>query len=226
MKIKALIWDFDGLIIDTEGAIFQSWQELYQFYGCQLPLERWLETIGTTEASFDPADELERQFGRQLDWDKIEPNRAQREAEFINKLAPLPGVEDMLHTAKAYGLKIGLASCSPCNWVAGNLTRLGLIEYFDCLITSEDVSHSKPDPEVFQAALAALGLKPDQAVVFEDSLNGVLAAKRAGLFTIAVPCALTYHLAFDKADLRLDSLAEMSFEELLDSIEQQPENMH
>jgi HAD superfamily hydrolase (TIGR01509 family) len=225
MKIQALIWDFDGLVIDTEGAIFQSWQELYQNYGCHLPLEQWIETIGTAEASFDPAVELERQLDRQLDWDRIEPGRAGREKELINQLPPLPGVEDMLYKASAHGLKIGLASCSSCAWITENLTRLGLLHYFDCLITSENVSHSKPDPQVFQAALSALDVSPEQAVVFEDSPNGILAAKRAGICAIAIPCPLTYNLNLDQADLRLASLADISFEALLESIEQQHENM-
>jgi len=224
MAIKGLIFDFDGLIIDTEESIFQSWQELYQAYGCDLPVQKWIKIIGTAEAIFDPAVELEQLVGRRLDWGTIEPLRRQREADLINDLLPLPGVPEILSDGKITGLKVGLASSSTCAWITSHLKRLGLIQYFDCLIASDDVQRTKPDPELFQSALAALALQPEQAVVFEDSPNGILAARRAGIFSVAVPGKLTRELPLDGADLRLNSLSDLPLRDLLDLIEMRQKN--
>jgi len=132
----------------------------------------------------------------------------------------LPGVDAILRAANAAGLQIGLASSSTCAWVTGHLTRLGIIQYFNCVLARDDVRRTKPDPELFLSALDCLGLQPDQAVVFEDSPNGILAARRAGIFAVAVPGELTRHLSIDNADLRLDSLADLPLEDLLKEVEQ------
>jgi HAD superfamily hydrolase (TIGR01509 family) len=218
--IKGLIFDFDGLILETEEPIFQSWQELYQSYGCELAFDDWTKIIGSADGPFDPVEELERQVGHALDWGAIEPERRRRELALIGNLKPLPGVAETLQAARRLGLKVALASSSPCAWVTGHLERLGLLQYFDCVMASDDVRITKPDPELFVVALAGLGLEAGQAVVFEDSPNGVLAARRAGLFTVAVPTRMTEMLPLEQADLRLSSLAELPLEELLRRVEQ------
>jgi beta-phosphoglucomutase-like phosphatase (HAD superfamily) len=127
----------------------------------------------------------------------------------------LPGVKDYLDDAKQLGLKLGLASSSSHNWVDGHLSRLGLISYFDCIKCSDDVKDVKPDPELYQSVLDALDLRADEGIVLEDSANGILAAKQAGLFCIVVPNPMTNHLSLDLADLRLTSLTELPLEKLL-----------
>lgn len=213
--IRAIIFDFDGLILDTEGPIYQSWQELFQEYGCRLSLSDWAKFIGTMEDTYDPFDDLEGQLGQPLDRRSLEPRRRQRELDLIANQAVLPGVEEHLRAARRLGLKIGLASSSSCDWVTGHLERLDLRHYFDCLKASDDVRRTKPDPELYQAVLAEFDLRPSEALVFEDSPNGVLAARRAGLFTVAVPNPLTRQLDLGEPDLVLSSLAEISLEELL-----------
>jgi beta-phosphoglucomutase-like phosphatase (HAD superfamily) len=131
--IKALVFDFDGLILETEGPVYQSWSDLYASYGLRLSLSAWLTTIGTQEADFDPARELERQVGKRLDWGQIEPQRKSQELALLRVKPPLPGVVDALAGARRMGLKIGLASSSSGSWVKGHLTRLGLLDYFDVL---------------------------------------------------------------------------------------------
>jgi HAD superfamily hydrolase (TIGR01509 family) len=215
MSIKGLIFDFDGLIVDTEGPIFQSWQELYQSYGFVLPQDKWAKTIGTAEPDYNPVRELDRLAGGPLDWATIEPARRERELGLIDGQPPRPGVPEILQAAKNRGLKVGLASSSTCAWVTGHLTRLNLIHYFDCILASDDVQRTKPNPELFLSALDCLELDADQAIVFEDSLNGILAAKRAGIFAVAVPIPLTRNLPLELADLCLDSLAELSLDEIL-----------
>lgn len=221
MKIQALIFDFDGLILDTEEPIFRSWQELYQSCQLDLSLESWADTIGRSEAEapFDPMLDLNQRLDGSLDWDEIGPRRRQRELDLIAAQPVLPGVDDYLKSARRLNLKIGLASSSDFRWVAGHLERLGLLDYFDCLRTSDDVLFTKPAPDLFLAALDCLGANPQEALVFEDSPNGILAARKAGIFCVAVPNRLTSLLDVGQADLRLNTLSDLPLEDLLTMVE-------
>jgi len=218
--IRALIFDFDGLILETEHPIYQSWRELYHSLGCEIPFDIWSDTIGRSEGSFDPFDELERQLGRNVDRVKLGPPRRQRELELIADQPILPGVEDYLRLGRELGLKIGLASSSSCAWVTGHLQRLDLTEFFDSILGSDDVTNTKPAPDLYLVSLEKLGMRPDQAVVFEDSPNGVAAAKAADIFTVAVPNVITRQLSLEQADLCLNSLADIPLNELLKRLNQ------
>ncbi len=212
--IRALIFDFDGLILDTEVPGFQAWQETYRAHGCDLPFAVWAQCIGTSEG-FNPYDYLEEQVGRRVDRETIASTIRHRCAEMLQDQPPLPGVQDYLTDAKRLNLQLAVASSSPRTWVAGHLTRLGLIEHFVSLTCADDVQRTKPDPALYQTAMQSLGVRADQAIALEDSPNGILAAKRAGLFCVVVPNALTRQLVLDHADMRLTSLADMPLEQLL-----------
>jgi HAD superfamily hydrolase (TIGR01509 family) len=217
--IKALIFDFDGLILETETPIFQSWQEIYQVYGCELMLEEWLANVGTAEEQFDPFTSLEQRSGQPIDRQQTLIRRQRRELELIEHQRVLPGVREYLESARRLGLRVGLASSSSCDWVVGHLERLGLIGYFDAIAASDDVALTKPDPALYRTAVEWLGVAPREAVAFEDSRNGLIAAKRAGLYCVVIPNALTHRLDLDDADIRLGSLEEMPLAELLASLE-------
>lgn len=216
--IQALIFDFDGLILDTEMPVYQSWQEVYKSYGCTLSFAEWSTTIGSTDGDFDPLSNLEDLIAKKLDHKTLDQKRIQRELELIAHQPILPGVTTYLEDAKKAGLKLGVASSSSCKWVNQHLARLDLIEYFDSIICKDDVKRTKPDPALFLKALSSLGIQADQAVVFEDSPNGILAAKRAGIFCVAVPNTLTAQLPIDQADVRLVSLADRHLTDLLSQI--------
>jgi len=216
MRIRGLIFDFDGLILETEGPIYQSWQEIYQSFGFHLELETWATIIGTTSTHFDPLDELESRLGRHLEnRQALTERQLAREGELISNQPIRPGVKEYLQDARRIGLKTGLASSSSCKWVTGHLKRLGLAGYFDCIRGSDDVPQVKPDPDLYLAVLAELDLQPEEAIAFEDSPNGILAAKKAGLFCVAIPNGLTSRLLLDHADLRLNSLDEVPLKDLL-----------
>ena len=212
--IRALIFDFDGLILDTEEPDYQSWQEIYQSYGCSLPMSEWARWIGTI-GTFDPYAYLEEQLGRPIDRAAIRARRRARLNELVAGKRVLPGVREYVHEAKRLGLQTCIASSSPRDWIVSHLGPLGLEPYFDHIRCGDDVAHTKPDPAVYRAALEALGVPAPQAIALEDSPNGVLAAVRAGLYCVAVPNALTRELDLSRADLQLGSLAELSLEELL-----------
>lgn len=218
--MRGLIFDFDGLILDTEMSDYVSWQEVYQEHGVELPLEKWASIVGGKGASdFDPYDYLEELINRKVDREAIWIKRRKDHLEHLETLPILPGVEETLADAKKMGLKLGVASSSPENWVIGHLTRLGLVKKFDVICTADDVENTKPDPALFLLAAKKLEVSPDEVIVFEDSPNGALGAKRAGMFAVAVPNPLTSQLDLSHADLILDSLGDISLEELIARVE-------
>jgi HAD superfamily hydrolase (TIGR01509 family) len=216
--IRAIIFDFDGLVLETEGPSYQSWEEVYQGFGQPLPFSAWSAIIGTTQGVFDPLLQLQKLVGEGVDWESVEAERQKKESALIESKPVLPGVEAYLSTARKLGLKTGLASSSSCQWVMGHLTRLGLLDYFDCIRASDDVGHVKPDPELYLAVLTGLEIRAEEAIAFEDSPNGIRSAKQAGLYCVAVPNSLTNQLDLSEADLQLNSLADMPLEQLLNLI--------
>jgi HAD superfamily hydrolase (TIGR01509 family) len=213
--IKTLIFDFDGLILETEMPAFQAWQEIYREYDCELPLDEWVACVGGTVEDFDPCKYLETMSGRSIERVAVEAKRRQRQLELVARQEALPGVENYLSEARRLGLKVGLASNSSRAWVMGHLRRLGLFDRFDCLKCGDEVTHSKPDPELYLAALETLDTPADQAIAFEDSPNGVRAARAAGIFSVAVPNVITRQLPLDHADLCLQSLASQSLTDVI-----------
>jgi HAD superfamily hydrolase (TIGR01509 family) len=216
--IRAIIFDFDGLILETEGPTYQSWVEVYQSFGYSLSFSTWSSMVGTTQSEFDPLLELQRLVKDSVDWDAVEYQRQISEKTLIEAQSILPGVQDYLNDARRLGLKIGLASTSSRQWVVGYLTRLRLLDYFDCICTSDDVQHIKPDPELYLSVLRGLEVNADEAFALEDSPPGIASAKAAGLFCVAVPNALTRRLVLTQADFQLHSLAEMPLEQLLKKV--------
>jgi HAD superfamily hydrolase (TIGR01509 family) len=213
--IRAVVFDFDGLILDTEGPEFQTWQEIYRAHGCALSLEAWATGLGTSADAFDPQAHLEAQLGCRLDRDAMQQWRRQRYGELVQAQAVLPGVREYIGQARRLGLQLGVASSSSRRWVVGHLTALGLSAHFDCIKCSDDVSRVKPDPALYQAVVQTFGLQPQQAIALEDSPNGIAAAKRAGLYCVAVPNPLTRQLSLAHADFVLNSLADLPLERLL-----------
>jgi HAD superfamily hydrolase (TIGR01509 family) len=213
--MQALIFDFDGTILDTESSEFQAWQEVYQRFEVELTLEYWLPFVGNNSTPFDPAGHLEKQLGEALDKYSLENRVWKRKQELNRALEPLPGVLDYLDAAEAMGLKLAVASSSRRDWVESHLARLGLLERFAVIRTREDVVLTKPDPALFLRAAEGLGVHPGQTIVLEDSLNGVRAAKLAGAFTVAIPNTLTRNLDLGQADLLLTSLGDLPLWELL-----------
>jgi len=215
--VKLVVFDFDGLILDTEVPVYEAWQEIYGEHGVTLAFEKWAQCIGTAD-TFDPCVDLQDALGRALDAAALRGRHRTRTDALIAAQAILPGVREYVDEARRLGLRLGVASSSDRRWVEGHLQRLGLRERFDVIRCADDVARVKPDPALYRAVLEATGVRAEEAVALEDSPNGVLAAKRAGLACVAVPNALTARLDLGHADLRLDSLADLSLPELLDRL--------
>ncbi|HLG75093.1 MAG TPA: HAD family hydrolase [Ktedonobacteraceae bacterium] len=218
--IQALIFDFDGLILDTEVSALRSWQEIYQEYNHELPLDQWVLRIGASAEMFDPCAHLASLVGQPVPCAEIEARRSQRHLDLIAQEVALPGIETMIAAAQRQALKVGLASSSPRSWVLRHLSRLGLHAHFDTIKCRDDVTRLKPYPDLYLAALEALEVRAEQAIALEDSPNGVTAAQRAGIFCVAVPNEVTGRLPLDHADLRLASLADLSLPQLIALVEE------
>ncbi|MBN2472044.1 MAG: HAD family hydrolase [Anaerolineae bacterium] len=210
--LQALIFDFDGLIMDTETPVLQSWQALYADYGQELPVSEWLKCIGAEYGpdTFDPFAYLEARVDGPLDWEALQARRRARELEIVAGLAPLPGVTALLDDAQAHGIRLAIGSSSPHKWVDAHLARLGLLDRFEVVICADDVAQVKPAPDLFLKAAGALDVPVSGAVVLEDSPHGIQAARTAGIFSVAVPNDLTHRLDFSQANMRVQSLAELS----------------
>ncbi len=217
--IRALIFDFDGLILDTEESEFQSWQEIFAEYNTHLPLDAWAVCIGSGEDVFDAYSYLETQIGRAVQREEIATRRRMRHQELLALKTVLPGVEAYIMDAKRLGLKLGVASSSSRAWVTGHLFRLGLLSYFDYVHCGDEVKHKKPDPELYLDVLKKFGITGEQAIVLEDSPNGIRAGQAAGIFSVAIPNVVTGQLPLEHADLRLVSMADMPLEKLIKLVE-------
>ena len=217
--LKALIFDFDGLILDTETPEVLVWQSIYEEHGFELPVHEWEKTVGGYGISkFDAAEHLSLLSLGQLDSISLR-SRYRKEADKIIHASPvLPGVISMIEQAKENGLKLAIGSSSPHSWVDTHAKRLEIFHHFDHVICSDDVApgRTKPNPDIYLKALEQLNVEKDAAVVFEDSLNGVLASRRAGIFVVAVPNPLTAKMGVT-GDITVSSLAELSLQELLKS---------
>lgn len=216
--IRALIFDFDGLILDTETPDLLSWQSVYRRHGQELSVHAWGQIVGGMGATaFDPVTHLESLLGGSLDRADLRRQVHEEGIALILRQGPLPGVRQYLDDARRLGLRLGIASSSPHDWVEGHLTRLRLLDRFAAVICREDVppGRTKPHPDLFLKALAALHARADEAIVFEDSPNGVRAARAAGIFVVAVPNPVTAQLTFEGEDMRLASLAQMPLGSLL-----------
>ena len=219
--IRALVFDFDGLIVDTEAPDYESWREVYEAHGGELSLEKWAGYIGLGAAAtpFDAYEHLQSQISQVLDRGAVRALRRESYLARVHAQPILPGVEDYIADAKRLGLKLAVASSSDCAWVTGHLARLGLLQHFEAVKCSDHVANTKPHPDLYLAAVSALGVQPHEAIAFEDSSHGVSSAKAAGLYAIAIPNAMTHKLPLEHADLRLASLADLSLETLLRRLE-------
>jgi len=214
--LKALIFDFDGLILDTETPEVLVWQSIYREHGFELPGHEWEKTIGGYGIStFDAANHLSLLSQGRLDPVSMRI-RYRREADLLIHASPiLPGVVNLIEQAREQGIAVVIGSSSPHSWVDTHAKRLGIFHYFKYIICQDDVApgRTKPNPDIYLKALEVLKIQNTEAVVFEDSLNGVEAARRANIFVVAVPNPLTSKMGVS-GDLTISSLANLSLQDL------------
>lgn len=208
--LRAFLFDFDGLILDTETPLIDAYAVVHSAHGVPFNRALFLQAVGHADYSFDPW----HGFSPHADRVALEVERRAAKLEIILRLPILPGVVALLDAACTHHLRLGVVSNSPHSWVDSHLQRLGLIDRFEYIACREDAPSPKPEPDLYKLVLNRFGLRGHQAVAFEDSATGLLAARRANLWTVAVPNASTAHHDFSRAHWCVRSLAEVSFDAL------------
>ena len=204
LPLRALILDFDGLIVDTESSSFELAHEVYSRHGVELTAELWRRCVGT---HLDPYVHLQQVVGPGVDITAERDEQYVRHRRTTAMLDARAGVAELVAEAGAVGIRLGVASSSSHQWVDGHLERIGMLEAFATVRCRDDVQHTKPAPDVYLAVLDDLAASAGEAVAFEDSPNGAQAAKGAGIYTVAVPNDVTRGWPFDHADRIIDTLS-------------------
>lgn len=219
--LKGIIFDFDGTILDTEEPWYIAFSKLYQQYGHELPLSLYSKIIGANKSSdnyIDPVQHLIDLVGVELSYESLREAVHLHHQELMLTKSMRPGVIELLKVAKSNCLQIGLASSSSKDWVNHHLNRLGILDYFNAIRTSDDVDVAKPHPDLYLKTVEALGLQHDEVFAIEDSPNGCASAKAAGIKCVVVPHAITEAMTFPDHEVRLNSLNDLSFKQLVEAI--------
>lgn len=215
--IKGVIFDFDGLIVDTETTWYEAFKEVFwESHHINLDLKGYSRCIGTgNDVLYSYFREL---AGSSVNCELLEERATVRYENMMKAPVLREGVKEYLDEAKQNNMKIALASSSSKDWVHTYLELLEIIDYFEVINTKDDVSNIKPDPELYNKTLMDLGLSSHETIVFEDSLNGLTAAKEAGIRCVLVPNSVTKNLNFENFDYRINSMMQISLSELLEKL--------
>ncbi|MDX2065941.1 MAG: HAD-IA family hydrolase [Fimbriimonadaceae bacterium] len=221
MRLRAVIFDFDGLILDTETTEIEAWRPEYDRFGWPFPLDYFQWAVGRgaeqiVETPFERYVSVARTSGSTatLDYEEVTNRVRDRRARALRELEPRPGIRELIDQAGIFGT-VAIASSSDGGWVTGHLDRVGLRAAFEVVVTRERVERTKPAPDLYLSALSDLDVEPDEAIVLEDSRNGVLAAQAAGIAVVAFPNPLTAGLDFSEATTVWTQERAPSYSELL-----------
>lgn len=212
--IKAIIFDFDGVILDSERIMYLVMQKMFNKYRVELPLSVWSQAIGT-QHGFDSIGYLAKESGATINRNEFKEERDQLFNKLVDQEEVLPGVKSVIKQVVERDLKIGLATSSRGEWPRKHLKRLGLTDYFLSIKSWDDVQKVKPAPDLYLKTLESLEIEPREAIAIEDSFNGSLAAKRAGMFCIVVPNAVTKQMPFGHVDGCFKSLKDVNLDKLI-----------
>lgn len=208
MAISAVLFDFDGVLVDTEWAIYQSWKRVFEAHGQHLPLDTYTRCIGSDYATWSPKTHLEDLTGLAFDWHDLDARRQEEIMKDLTHEGPMHGAVSFLDVLNATGISKAVVSSSSHRWVDGWLEKLGLAGHFQTIVCRGDAPRIKPAPDLFLEAAKRLDLAPESCLVIEDSLNGSNAAKAAGMAVWVVPNRVTECLDFSPANRVFRSLAE------------------
>jgi len=209
--IRALVFDFDGLILDTESSLIGAYRAVHLAHNVPFNEAEFLRSVGHADYAFDPWHAFEKRADRVA----LETERRAHNRALDLRLPILPGVLALLDAARERQLPVGLASNSLHAHCEKHLARIGLLDRFTVLACREDVPSPKPEPDLYKFVLQRFGLRGHEAIAFEDSHTGSLAAKRANLWCVAAPNASTAHHDFAHVDLVVPSLADLTLDTLI-----------
>jgi len=203
---QALIFDFDGLIVDTESIGVKIFENAFSKVGLTFDVNGFVKLVGlATGGEYDPWTIYANHTGKYSP-EEVHERYSMRVDEAVRQAKPLEGVLELIDEAKSQGLLLAVGTSSPKSWVYPKLEHFGILDKFDTIVTSDDVTEGKPSPEIFLKVLERLQVEPQNALVLEDSTNGTIAANRAGVRVVVVPNAITSREDHERADFILPSL--------------------
>jgi HAD superfamily hydrolase (TIGR01509 family) len=218
---EAVIFDFDGLLMDTESTGLASWQYEWRQHGLELDVSTFFPDHGG-DVTEDRYARLASAVGPAFARDISHARRTAYRDRLHRTLGLAAGLMEWLDQAAQLGIRLAVASSSPRSWVGGHLSRVGVIGKFEVLACGDEVPRPKPDPAVYELALRRLGTSAAAAVAVEDSPHGVAAADAAGLRCIAIPNPLADPALFGAADLLLTSAAQATLAEAIAAVGARP----
>lgn len=211
----AVVFDLDGVVVDTERILHDLWVDMFARYGCSFTLEEYSAVVGS-DHGFDPLAVLvERSTLPIPSLAELEMEVEENEQSRLKGLSVLPGVREWIEAAERLGMGLAVASSSPPVWVRARLEDVGLDAHFSVVSGRDGRLPAKPEPDLYLDACSRLGVEPARAIAVEDSANGLQAAHAAGLFCVAVPNSVTREHDLSAADLLVESLAAVSLEQAL-----------
>ncbi len=207
-SIEAVIWDMDGVIADTAAYHLKTWQEALAQKGVDFTESNFKESFGQRNDRV-----IRGVLGEETTDDEISAIADEKEASFRRRigdhLKPLPGVIELMKALTERGFRMALASSAPIENIRLLLEGLDIGSFFQCIVSEKDVTEGKPSPQVFLLAAEKLGVSPGSCIVIEDAVAGVAAAKRAGMYCLAVTNTHA-ETSLTEADLIVSSLAAVS----------------
>lgn len=208
MGIDALVFDFDGLLMDTETASLRVWQYLWRWHGLELDLGTFFAPHGG-DVIAERYAALASAVGRDYDQVASHAARIAYRDEVHATLELADGIGTWLDEARDLGVRLAVASSSPRDWIENHLARIGYLDRFEFLACGDEVRAAKPAPDVYLLALSRLAVAADRAIAFEDTAHGVAAAKGAGLRCVAIPHPHADPALFTAADVLLTSASDL-----------------
>ena len=211
----AVIFDFDGIVLDSETPEYESHRRIYERCGVTLTVDEWCGVIGTWSEGHDE-QWFTRLCAQSADAPAREAYFAERRRIFeeIVPTDPMRGIPELLTALRGAAIPAAIASSAPARWVVAAIERLGIRAFFDAVVTGDEVVHRKPAPDVYLEAARRLGVDPAQSVAIEDSGPGITAARAAGMKAIAIPHWLTHTHDLNGADLTVAHAGELTLEHL------------
>lgn len=205
-ELRAVLFDFDGILVDTEWAIYQAWCRCFEAEGCELPLSIYTRCIGSDFATWSPKNYLEEMTGKTFDWDRLDRERQKEIVHELSDEGVMDGVHELIDTLRTQDVSLGVVSSSSHHWVDGWLDQLDIRHHFTHVVCRGDAPRIKPAPDLWLEAARRFALPSAHCLAIEDSHNGLISAQEAGMPVWVVPNRVTSVLDFSAAQARFDSM--------------------
>ncbi|KAJ53227.1 HAD superfamily hydrolase (TIGR01509 family) [Clostridium tetanomorphum] len=213
--IKGVIFDMDGVMIDSEPIHFKLEQELFKELGIEISSHEHNTYVGTT--SFYMWEKIKKNHNLYDGVEELVKRDRRKYLQFLSDnvdIEPIEGIVDLIKDLYKNGVKLAVASSSPIDIIELVVKRFNIREYFSYIVTGDYVANSKPDPDIFLYAAEKIKIVPDECLVVEDSYNGIMAAKRAGMKSVGYRNMNSGNQDLSQATFIIDSFNNISYDKI------------